>query len=154
MVFPVIKYGCESWTINKAELWRTDAFELWEYRRLLRVSWTARRSNQSILKKINPKIFIGRTDAEVKAPMLWPPDAKGWLIRKDPDAGEDWRQETGTTEDEKVGWHHHLERHELEQALGVGDGQGSLACCSPHGQTWLSNWTKLRQIKRSFLLGF
>ena len=77
MVFPVVRYGCESWTIKKAEHQRADAFELWCWRKLLRVPWTARRSNHSILKKINPKIFIGRTDAEVKAPMLWPPDAKG-----------------------------------------------------------------------------
>ena len=79
----------------------------------------ARRSNQSILKEINPWIFIGRTDAEAEAPIFWPPDAKSWLIRKDPDAGKDWRQEEkGTTEDEMVGWHHWLNRHAFEQSLG------------------------------------
>ena len=79
-------------------------------------------------------IFIGRTDAEAKAPILWPPDAKNWLIGKDPDAGKDWRwEEKGMTEDEMVGWHHWLTGHEYEQALGVGDEQGSLVCCSPWG---------------------
>ena len=90
-------------------------------------------------------MFIGRTDAEAETPVLWPPDAKNWLIGKDPDAGKDWRQEEkGTTEDEMVEWHHQLDGHELEQALGVGDGQGSLTCCSPWGhknRTWLSDWT-------------
>ena len=80
-------------------------------------------------------IFIGRTDAEVEAPTLWPPDVKNWLIWKDPDAGKDGRQEEkGTTEDEMVGWHHWLDGHEFEQTLGDGDRQGSLACCSPWGR--------------------
>ena len=103
------------------------------------------------IKSANPKgnqswIFIGMTDAEAEAPILWPPDAKNWLIGKDPDVGQDWRQEKGTTEDEKVRWHHWLNRHEFEQAPGIGDGQGSLACCSPWGRKgsdtieWL-NWT-------------
>ena len=79
-------------------------------------------------------IFIGRTDAEADTAILWPPDAKSWLISKDPDVGKDWRQEEkGMTEDEMVGWHHWLNGHEFEQALGVGDGQGVLACCSPWG---------------------
>ena len=79
-------------------------------------------------------IFIGRTDVEAKVPILWPSNAKNWLIGKDPDAGKDWRQEEkGTTEDEMVGWHHRLEGQEFEQALGVGDRQGSLSCCSPWG---------------------
>ena len=77
-------------------------------------------------------IFIWRIDAEVEAPILWPPDMKNWLIGKDPDVGKDWRQEEkGMTEDEKVGWHHWLDGHEFEQALGDGDWQGSLECCSP-----------------------
>ena len=89
------------------------------------------------IQPVHPKgnqswIFIGRTDAET--PILWPPDAKNWLIRKDPDAGKDWRQEEkGTTEDKVVGWYHWLDGHEFGQAPGVGDGQGSLACCSPWG---------------------
>ena len=113
MVFPVVMYGCESWTIKKAECWGTDAFELWYWRRLLRVPWTARRSNQSILKRNQSWIFVGRSDAEVETPILWPPDLKNWLIGKDPDAGKDWRrEENGTTEDEMVGWHHRCNGHE------------------------------------------
>ena len=107
-----------------------------------------------IIKPVNPKgnqswMFIGRTDAEAEAPILWPPDAKNWLTGKDPDAGKDWRQEEkGTTEDEMVGWHHRLDGHEFEQALGVSDGQGSLVCCSPWGHkesdmTEQLNWTEL-----------
>ena len=112
---------------------------------LLRVPWTARRSNQSILKEISPG-FVGRPDAEAEAPILWPPDVKNWVTGKDPDAGKDWRwEETGTTEDEMVGWHHRLSGHEFEQAPGFGDGQGGLACCSPWGRsrTRLSGWTEL-----------
>ena len=102
------------------------------------------------IKPVNPKgnqswVFTGRTDAE--APILWPPDPKNWLIGKDPDAGKDWRQEEkGMTENEMVGWHHRLNGHEFEQAPGVGDRQGSLACCSPWGHKeadtteWL-NWS-------------
>ena len=90
MVFLVVMYGCESWTIKKAKHWRTDALELWCWRRLLRVPWTARRSNQSIPKEINPEYsFFGRTDAEAEAPILWPPDEKSQLTGKDPDAGKD-----------------------------------------------------------------
>ena len=144
MVFPVVMYGCESWTIKKAEFRRIDAFELWCWRRLLRVPWTARRSNQSILKEI-----IERTDAEAETPILWPPHVKSWPIGKDPDAGRDWGQEEkGTTEDEMVGWHHWLNGHEFGWTLGVGDGQGGLACCSPWGckeldtTKWL-NWTEI-----------
>ena len=91
------------------------------------------------IQPVHPKgnqscIFIGRTDAEVEAPILWPPDVKNWLLGKDPDAGKDWRQEEkGTTVDKMVGWPHWLNGHEFEQALGVGDGQGSLAFCSPQG---------------------
>ena len=91
------------------------------------------------IKLIHPKrnkswIFIGGTDAKAEAPILRPPDTKSWLIGKDPDAGKDWRQEEkGVTEDETFGWHHWLNGHESEQALGDGEGQGSLACCSPWG---------------------
>ena len=77
MVFPAVMYGCESWTIKKAEHRRIDAFELWCWRRLLRVSWTARRSNQSILKEISPEYSLEWTDAEAETPILWPPNAKG-----------------------------------------------------------------------------
>ena len=130
MVYPVVMYWWESCTIKKAECQRIDAFELWCWRRLLRVLWTARRFNQSILKEISPGcLFIGRTDVEAETPVLWPPDAKSWLTWKDPDAGKDWGQEEkGTTEDEMVGWHHRLDGHGFGWILGVGDGQGGLAC--------------------------
>ena len=110
------------------------------------------------MKPVNPKgnqslIFIGRTDAEAEALILWPSDAQSWLIGKDLDAGKDWTQEEkGTTEDEMVGWHHQINGHEFEQALGDGEGQGSLACCSPWGHKeldtteWL-NWTEGRKRK-------
>ena len=109
MVFPVVMYGRESWTIKKAEHRRIDAFELWCWRRHLRVPWTARRSNQSILKGVLHQswVFIGRTDAKTETPILWPPHAKSRLIGKDPDAGRGWGQEEkGMTEDEMAGWHH------------------------------------------------
>ena len=92
LVFPVVMYGCESWTIKKAEYRRIDVFDLWCWRRLLRVPWIARRSNQSILKEISPEYSIVRTDVEAETPILsilWPPDAKNGLIRKDPDVGKD-----------------------------------------------------------------
>ena len=106
------------------------------------------------IKSVNSKgnqswIFTGRTDAEAEVPVLWPPDVKNWLIGKNPDAGEEWRQEEkGTGEDEMVGWHHRLDGHEFKQAPGVGDGQESLMCCSPwdhkewNTTEWL-NWTEL-----------
>ena len=131
MVFPVVMFGCESWTIKKAEHWSIDAFELWCQRRLL--SPLHHKEIQPVYPKGNQSwIFIGRTEAEAETLILWPPDAKNWLIWKDPDAGKDWRwEEKGMTEDEMVGWHHRLNGHEFEQALGVGDEQGSLTCCSP-----------------------
>ena len=105
---------------------------------------------QPVNSKINQTwIFIGRTEAEAEATILWPSDAKNWLIWKDPDAGEDWRwEEKGMTEDKMVRWHHRPDGHEFEQALGVGDGQGSLTCCGSWGHDdsdmteWL-NWTEL-----------
>ena len=145
----VFMYGCESWTIKKAQCQRTDAFELWCWRRLLTVPLDCKE-----IQPVHPKgnqtwIFIGRIDVEAETPILWPPNAKNWLFGKDPDAGKDWRQEEkGTTEDEMVGWHHQLNGHEFEQALGVGEGQGGLACYSPWGckesdTTEQLNWTEL-----------
>ena len=143
MVFPVVIYGYESWTIKKAECRTTDTFELRCWRRLLRVSQE--------VKPVNPKgnqswIFIGRTDAEAEASILLPPDVKNRFIGKGP--GKDWRQEEkGTTEDGMVAWHCWLNWHEFEQALEVGDGQGRLACCSPwsHKESDVTerlNWAK------------
>ena len=126
MVFPVVIYGDESWTIKKAECRRIDAFEMWCWRRLL---------DCKELQPVHPKgnqslVFIGRTDVEAETPLLWPPDVKNWLIWKDPDAGKDWGQEKGMTEDEMFGWHHWLNGHEFVY-IGVGDGQGDLVFCSP-----------------------
>ena len=133
MVFSVVMHGCGSWTINKAECQRIDAFELWCWRRLLGVPWTAMRSNQSILKEINPEYSLEVLMLKLKL-ILLPPDAKSQLIGKDPDVGKDWGQkEKGVTEDEMVGWHHRLNGHEFEQTPGDSEGQGSLACCSPWG---------------------
>ena len=144
MVFPVVMYGCESWTIKKAERQRIDAFELWCWRRLLRVPWTARRSNQSILKEISPGCSLEGLMLKLKL-ILWPPDAKSWLTRKDPDAGKDQTQEEkGMTEDEMVGWHHWLNGHGFGWTPGVGDGR-EVWRAAVHGVTkswtWLSDWT-------------
>ena len=105
MVFPVVMYGCESWTVKKAEQWKIDASELWCWIKLLRIPWTGRRSNQSIHSKGDQSwVFFGRTDAEAETPILWLPDLKNWLAGKDPDAGKDWRwEEKGMTEGEMVG---------------------------------------------------
>ena len=146
MVFPVVVYGCESWTIKKAKHQGIDTFELWCWRRPLRVPWTAKTSNQSILRELSPEYsleglmlklklqhfghLMQRTDSLEKTLMLGKTECRrrrGWKL---------------------VGWHHQLDGHEFEQALGVGDGQGSLACCSPwdHKESdmteWL-NWTEL-----------
>ena len=116
-VFPIVMYGCESWTIREVEQQKTDVLNC----------------------AVNPKgnqswIFIGRTDAEAEAPILWPPDANSRLIRQDPDAGKDWtKAEKGTTEDETVEWHHQLNGHEFEQALGDGEGQERLAVLQSMG---------------------
>ena len=118
---------------HKAELWKIDAFEL-----VLERTVESPLDSKEI-KPINPKgsqpwLFIGRTDAEAEASIFWPPEAKGWVIGKDPDAEKDCRQEgKGATEDEMVGWHHWLNRHEFEQTPVNREGQGSLACCSPWG---------------------
>ena len=115
MVFPVVMYRCESWTIKKAECWKIDAFELWCWRRLLKSPLDCKE-----IQPVHPKgdqswVFIGRTDAEAETLILWPPHGKNWLIWKDPDAGRDWGQEEkGTTEDEMSGWHHQLDGHEFE----------------------------------------
>ena len=112
MVFPVVMCGCESWTITKAEHQRLDAFELWCWRRFLRVPWTIKE-----IQPVHPKgnqswVLIGRTDTEAETPILWSPDVKIWLTGKDPDAGKDQRQKKWTIEDEMVARHHWLDGHE------------------------------------------
>ena len=119
---------------KKAESRRTDAFEARCWRRL-----ESPLDCKQILpvhpKGNQPWMFVGRADAKAETPILWPPDGKSWLIRKDPDAGKDWRKEKkGSTEDEMFGWCHRLNRHEFEPALGDGEGLGGLACCSPRGR--------------------
>ena len=133
MVFPVVMYGGESWTIKKTERQRIDAFELWCWRRLLRVPWTARRSNQSILKEISPEYSLEGLMLKLQIQYLgtWceehTPWKRSWCWERAKAGGE------GATEDEMVGWHHWLDGHEFEQLLGNSEGQGSLACCSPWG---------------------
>ena len=141
-------YGCESWAKKKAERWRIDAFEL-VLEKTLETPLVRKEIQPVHLKGDQSRIFIGKTEAEAEAPRLWPPDMKSWLTWKDPDAGKGLRrEEKGKTEDEMVGWHHRLHDHELEQAPGVGDGQGGLGCCSPWGRkesntTERLNWTEL-----------
>ena len=147
MVFSVVMYGCESWTIKKAEHQRIDALELWCWRRLFRIPWTARRPNQSVLKEINPE-FIGRTDAEAEAPILWSPDVKSQLIGENPEFRKQWwtywkrlwcweRLRAGG----ERGWLRmrwldgitHSMDNEFEQTLRDSEGQGSLVYCSSCG---------------------
>ena len=134
MVFPMVMYGCESWTVKKAEHWRIDAFELWCWRRLLRVPWTARRFNQSIQSEISPGCPLEGLMLKLKLQYFGHLMRSADSLEKDPDAGKDWGQEEkGTTEDELVGWHHWLDAHGIGWTLGVGDGQGGLVCCSSWG---------------------
>ena len=139
-------------------MWKMDHKKCWALKNWCFGTMVLEKTLESPLdckefKPVNPKgnqswIFIGRTDAEAETLALWAPDAKSWLIGKDPEAGKDWRQEKGMTEDGMVGWHHWCDGHEFEQALGIGDGQGSLPCYSPWGlkesdtTEWL-NWTEL-----------
>ena len=148
MVFPVVMYGCERWIIKKSWVQKNWCF------------WTVvlEKTPESPLgckeiQPVHPKgdqpwVFFGRTDAKAETPVLWPPHAKSWLIGKDSDAGRDWGQEEkGKTEDEMAGWHHRLDGREFEWTLGVGDGQGGLACCDSWGckesdMTERLNWTE------------
>ena len=135
MVFPVVMCGCDSWTVKKAEHWRIDAFELWCWRRLLRVPWTQGDPTSPFWKRSALGLF-GANDAKAETPVLWPPHVSSWLIGKDSDAGRDWGQVMkGTTKDEMAGWHLWLDGRESEWTLGVGDGQGGLACCDSWGRT-------------------
>ena len=156
MVFPVVMYGCASWTIKKAESQRIDAFQLWCWRRL-KSPLDCKEIKPANPKGNQPWIFIGRTDAET--PIHWPPDAKSWLIGKDPDARRDWGQaKEEATEDEMAGWHHRLNGHEFEQTLGDGEGQGrpgTLQSMVLQSQIWLSDWTTTSFIASKLLaVGF
>ena len=149
MVFPVVMYGCESWTVKKAECWKIDAFELWCWRRLLRVPWTARRSNQSILKEISPGCSLEGLMLKLK---LW---YFGHLMRR-ADSFEktlmvgkiEGRRRRGRQK-MMFGWHHRLNGHGFGWTPGVVDGQGGLACCGSWSRkesnmTERLNWTELK----------
>ena len=135
MVFPVVIYGCESWTIKKAEHRRIDAFELWCWRRLLRVPWTARRSNQSILKEISLKYSLEELMLKLQLQYFGHLMQKADSLEKTLMLGkiEGRRRRVQQRMRWLVGWHHQLDGHEFGQAPGVGDGQGGLLCCSPWG---------------------
>ena len=150
MVFPVVMYGCE---LDYKESWVPKNWCFWTV--VLEKTLESPLDGKEI-QPVHPKgdqswIFIETTEAEAETPILWPPDVKDGLIGKYPDAGKNWSQEEkGMTEDEMVGWHHWLNGHEFEYAPGVGDGQGSLVCCSPwgcqesdttEGLNW-TDWTK------------
>ena len=155
IILPTKVHLVKVWFFQWSRMWELDHKESWALKKWW--FWTAvSKTLESPLgckeiKPVNPKgdqpwIFIGRTDAEAEALILWPPDAKSWLISKYPDAGKDWRQEEkGHTEAEMVGWHHWLNGHKFEQALGSGERQGSQVCCSPWGHEesdtteWLNN---------------
>ena len=147
MVFPVVMYECESWTIKKAECWRIDAFELQCWRRPFRVPWTARRSNQSTLKEISPEYSLEGLMLKLKLQYC------GHLMQRSDPLKRPWcwarlkAEGEGDDRNEMVGWHHQLDEHEFEQAPEVVDGHGSLAWVSPWFTkiwTWLSDWTELK----------
>ena len=154
MVFSVVMYGCESWTVKKAECRRIDAFELWCWRRLLRVPWTARRSE--VYSKGNQSlVFIGRTDAKAETPILWPPHVKNWLIGKD--WSWEWLGEGGEGDNRRWDWLDGItDSVGMSQwNPGVGDGQGGLACCDSWSlkesdMTEQLNLTELTSISKPF----
>ena len=147
MIFPVVMYGYESWTVKKAEHWRIDGFELWCWKRLLRVPWTARRSNQSILKEISPGCSLEGLMLKLKLQYF------GHLTQS-VDSLENTLMLGGTGgrrrrgwENEMTGWHHQLDGCEFEWTPGIGDGQGGLVCCNSWGRkesdtTERLNWTE------------
>ena len=145
MIFPVVMDGCESWAVKKPKCWRTDA----SVEKTLDSPLDCKEI-QPVHSKDQPWVFFARNDAEAETPILWPPHVKNWLIGKDPDARRDWGQEEkGTTEDKMAEWHHWLDAHEFEWTLGVGDGQGGLACCDSWGlkesdTSERLNWTELK----------
>ena len=149
MVFPAVVYGCERTPLNYKESWVPKNWCFWTV--VLEKTLESPLDCKEI-QPVHPKgdqswVFFWRTDAKAETPILWPPDVKNWLIGKDPDARKDWRQEEkGTTEDEVAGRHHWLDGLHFEQAPGVGDGQGSLACwstwgCKESDTTEQLNWT-------------
>ena len=155
MVFPVVMYGCESWTVKKAEHRRIDAFWIVVLEKTLESPLDCKEIQLVHSEGDQPWDFFGRNDAKAETLVLWPPHAKSWLLGKDSDAGRDWGQEEkGTTEDETAGRHHWLNEHELGWTPGVGARQGGLACCDSWGRKesdmteWL-NWTEPISILRN-----
>ena len=152
VVFPVVMYGCESWTLKKAEHQRIDVFELWCWRRLLRVLWTARRSNKSLLKEISPEYSLEGLILKLKLHYFVHLMQRTDSLEKTLILGNIEGRRRRRRQDEMVGWHHWLKGHEFEQAPRVGDGQGSLVCCISRGckeldtTEWL-NWTKLTKLQ-------
>ena len=165
MVFPVVMYGCESRTLKKAECQRIDAFELWCWKRLLRVPWTARRSNQSILKEISPRCSLKGIMLKLKLQYFSHLMQRTDSLEKTLMLGKIEGRRRRERQDEMVGWHYRLKGHESEQAPGVVDGQGSLVCCRPwvckeSDTTEQLNWTErhwgewkpiLKELRRSAL---
>ena len=145
--FPVVMYIWESWTIKKVECWGIGAFELWCWRRLLRVPWTARRSNQSILKEISPEYTLEGLMLKLQyfGHLMWRADSFEKILV----LGKIEGRRQGVTEDEMVGWHHQLNGHEFEQALGDGERQGSLVCCRPWSHKELDTTVWLKNTKIS-----
>ena len=146
MVFPVVMYGCKSWTIKKAEHRKNWCFWTVVLKKTLESPWDCKEIQPVHSKGDQSWMVIGRTDVEAETPIFWPPDGKSWLIWKDPDAGKDWGQEEETTEDEMLGWDHQRNGHGFWGTLGVGDGQGGLVCCGSWGhkesdKTEQLNWT-------------
>ena len=148
----MVTYGCESWTIKKTERWRIDAFELWCWRRLLRVSWTARRSNQSILKEVSPGCSLIGLMLKLKFQYFGHLMRRTGSLEKTLMLGKiEGRKRRGRTEDEMVGWHHRFNGHGFGWTLGVGDRQGGLAWCGSRGPkesdtTEWQNWTELNHL--------
>ena len=146
MIFPVVMYGCESWDCEESSAPKNWCFWTVVLEKTLESPLDCKE-----IQPVHPKgdqswVFFGRTDVEAETLILWPPHAKSWLVGKDPDAGRDWGQEKGTTEDEMAGWHHRVYGQEFEWTPGVGDGRGGLECCSPWGRkvsdtTERPNWT-------------
>ena len=157
MVFPVVMYGCESWTIKKKKSWATKNWCFWN---VVTEKTLESPLDCKEIQSVHPKgnqswIFKGRTDDEAQTLILWPPDVKNWLIWKDSDAGQDWKQkEKGMAEDEIVGWYHWVNGHEFEQVLGVDDTQGNLVCCCPRGHKELdiTDWLNWRQREAKWLI--
>ena len=139
MLFPIIMYGCESWTVKKAECQRIDAFELWCWRRLLRIPWTARRSNQSILKEISPGCSLKGLMLKLKLQYFSHLMRRADSLEKTLMLGRIEGRRRRERQDKKAGWHHQLGGHGFGWTSGVGDGQGGLACCNSWGRKELDS---------------